>query len=561
MGKGCGKVKRFLIILALLIIISISAYFIFKNSENNEVISISDNIYLVIDDIHYIEDSPVIFEDNNIYISFDIIKEKLDPNLYYDQEEGMVILTDKERVSRFIIGKNKGTTNHREVFINNPVKKIEEKVYIPDEILNIHYDIDINYFEDTDAVVVDKLDSIYPRGKVIMEGAVIRRSFDIKSPILLKNLPVETVLMVFEELKDWYRVRTIDGIIGYIDKKYIKIDLVTNIYQAKEKTMDKAYKNKEMINLTWDYSHGKMLSVDGIKPIHGINIISPTWFSINDEEGNIFDKGNYEYVSKYKSLGHKIWPLIDNSFDPDITHKLLSSSRTRERLIKEIFNIYNNYKVDGINLDFENVYLEDKDLLTQFVRELYPVFREGGMTVSMDITPISTSENWSLSFDRQRLSETVDYMILMAYDQHWANSPVAGSVAQYNWVEKAIKGVLEQVPNGKLVLAVPFYTRLWKVEEIDGEAKISSQALSMESANRFIEENNMELEWDEESGQYYGEISKDGVVYKIWLEDTNSIELKSSLVNKYNLAGIASWRKGFETEKIWPAISNMIKLN
>ena len=230
-------------------------------------------------------------------------------------------------------------------------------------------------------------------------------------------------------------------------------------------------------------------------------------------------------------------------------------------LIKEILDIYSDYKVDGINLDFENVYLEDKDLLTQFVRELYPVFREGGMTVSMDITPISTSENWSLSFDRQRLSETVDYMILMAYDQHWANSPVAGSVAQYNWVEKAIKGVLEQVPNGKLVLAVPFYTRLWKVEEIDGKAKISSQALSMESANRFVKENNMELEWDEESGQYYGETSKDGVVYKIWLEDTNSIELKSSLVNKYNLAGIASWRKGFETEKIWPAISNMIKLN
>src|SRR5690554_892640 len=118
MEKGCGKVKRFLIILALLIIISISAYFIFKNSENNEVISISDNIYLVIDDIHYIEDSPVIFEDNNIYISFDIIKEKLDPNLYYDQEEGMVILTDKERVSMFIIEENKGTTKHREVFIN-----------------------------------------------------------------------------------------------------------------------------------------------------------------------------------------------------------------------------------------------------------------------------------------------------------------------------------------------------------------------------------------------------------------------------------------------------------
>ncbi len=550
--------KRFFIVLMIMAVIATTAYFIYKNSENKEVISISDNIYLVIGDRFFIEDDPVFLDEGNIYIALDIIKENLDPNLFYDQEEEIIIFTDKDRVSRFIIGEKVGTTNYKEFFVNNPVKKIEEKIYIPDEILNVHYDLYINYFEETNAVVLDKVNSKYPLGEVIKEGGVIRINFDKKSPIVLQDLTVGTVVSVFEELKDWYRVRTVEGIIGYMDKEYLKVSLTMDIYQVEE---DMDNRNKEMISLTWDYTHGKMLSADGIEPIHGINIVSPTWFSITDEEGNIFDKGNYEYVSKYKSLGYQIWPLIDNSFDPDITYKLLSSSSSRERLIKEILRMYEGYSVDGINLDFENVYLKDKDLLTQFVRELYPVFREKGMVVSMDVTPISTSENWSLSFDRRRLAETVDYIMLMAYDQHWATSPVAGSVAQYGWVEGAIKQVLEEVPNKNLVLTIPFYTRLWKIEEVNGEAKISSQALSMESANKFIEENNMELEWDGESGQYFGETIKEGVVYRIWLEDANSIELKSSLVNKYNLAGIASWRKGFETEEIWPAISNMIKLN
>ena len=210
-----------------------------------------------------------------------------------------------------------------------------------------------------------------------------------------------------------------------------------------------------------------------------------------------------------------------------------------------------DYGFQGINIDFENIHIKDKDLLTQFVRELYPVFKENGLMVSMAISPISTSENWSLSFDRQRLANTTDYLVLMAYDQHWASSPIAGSVAQYSWVESSIKGVLELIPNNKLILAVPYYTRLWT--EVDD--KVLSQAISMESANSFIEKNNVELIWDDESMQYYGELDRDGELIKLWLEDRNSIKYKASLINKYNLAGIASWRKGFETADIWEVIN------
>lgn len=373
-------------------------------------------------------------------------------------------------------------------------------------------------------------------------------------------MPVKTELVVFEEYKDWYKVRTNDGIVGYMEEEYLKIYL-NNIDGVKTDSNKEINKRKEKINLTWDYMHRKMDSIGNIEPIYGVNVVSPTWFSIVNEKGEILDKGNKEYVAEYKKFGYEIWPLINNSFNPDITSKFLSSSKLRQELIEKIVKVYDYYGVDGINIDFENIYMKDKDLLTQFVRELYPIFRERGLIVSIDVTPISVSENWSLCYDRKRLSETVDYIMLMAYDQHWATSPVAGSVAQYKWVEESVKAVLNEVPNDKLVLGIPFYSRLWTIKNIDGKEEVSSKALSMEEVNDFIVENNVELIWDAESGQYCGEVIKEDVTYKIWVEDATSLQLKSSLVNKYDLAGIASWRKGFEKDDVWPVLSQTINFN
>lgn len=549
------------IIIAIVIILSVILFTIWEAKQpNEEVLSIPDEIYVIIGDETFEDSTHALMEEDIIYLSIDVIKEKIDPNLFYDEIEKTVIFTDKEKVLRYIIEEDKATINHKEFYIDNPIKRVDNIVYIPEDILHSRYDIQINYWEDTNTITVDRLNSNYILGHVIKEGGDIRYSFDRKSPIVLKDIPVETELYIFEEYNDWYKVRTFNGIIGYIEKEYLKMDLVKNIYRTEDKAIGEEY-DIGKINLTWDYTYSKMRDISEVKPIVGVNTISPTWFSITSIDGEILDKGNKQYVVEYKKLGYEIWPLIDNSFDPDLTHQFLLSSKAREELINKILGIYDEYGVDGINIDFENVYLKDKDLLTQLVRELYPVFKEKGMTVSIDVTPISVSENWSQCFDRKRLSQTVDYMMLMAYDQHWATSPVAGSVAQYSWVEKSIKGVLEEVPNEKLVLSVPFYTRLWTEEKTDDGEKVSSQALSMDEASRFIEENNVELQWDKESGQYYGQLIQDEKTYKIWIEDSESLRLKSSLINKYDLAGLASWRKGFESEEVWPVISNNIILN
>ncbi len=547
-------------IIPIAILLIIAFLFIFTNKPNQEVITISDEEYLIIEDKTFIENRPVFLEDGTIYISLEIIKENLDPHIFFDSNENILILTNEEKVIRYKLDENLATINNREFYIDKGIKILNEKVYIPGEILKNFYPIEILYFEDTKAIIIEESPSNYVNGQIILEGGNLRTNFDKKSPIVLKNIPIDSEVLIFEEFKDWYKIRTHGGIIGYIEKEYLKINHRKKNEIIKDLKEEYELKN-EKINLTWDYTHEKMTNVDNIEYIDGINILSPTWFSITDNNGNIFDKGNADYVVEHQALGYKIWPLIDNSFDPDLTHELLSSSISRENLIKSISSIYREYNVDGINIDFENIHLKDKDLLTQFVRELYPIFKEMNMIVSMDISPISTSENWSLCYDRLELSKAVDYLMLMAYDQHWATSPVAGSVAEYTWVEEGIIKVLEEIPNEKLILAIPFYTRLWKIENIDNEEKLSSYALSMEKANEFIRKNNMELEWDEQSGQYYGEVQIENTIYKIWLENSNSIKLKSSLVNKYDLSGIASWRKGFETEDIWPVLSNTIQYN
>ncbi|WP_313757093.1 glycosyl hydrolase family 18 protein [Tissierella sp.] len=548
--------KRFIIISLILFIIGsiLGVAYYWQLQPSKKVISYSDELYLIVEEQEVDNEDAVLFYEDILYFSLPVVDNFIDKDIFYDDLEDILIITNKEKTLRYKLDSNIATVNNKEFLTTNTVKRINEKIYIPIDIILKNYNVEINYFEDTNGVVLDYKDINYLNGEIILDGAVIRSNLDIKAPIIVKDMSIGTILNVYAEYESWYKVRTIDGIPGFIEKKYLKINYTKDLFKVEKPIEDNLKElNKKSINLTWDYTYRKVKNTDGITLIPGVNTISPTWFSINGEE-DILDKGNIEYVRKYHDLGYEIWPLINNNFDPDLTHELLSKSSTREKLIKDILELYKYYGFQGINIDFENVHLKTKDLLTQFVRELYPVFKEAGMSVSIDVTGISTAENWSLCYDRKRLSEAVDYMILMAYDQHWASSPVAGSVAEYFWVEKSILGVLEYIPNDKLILGVPFYTRLW----VEKDGKVSSQALSMEMANKFISENNMDLIWDDNALQYYGQIEKDEKIYKIWLENTRSLEIKASLVHKYELAGIASWRKGFETADIWDSLYKVL---
>jgi spore germination protein YaaH len=281
-----------------------------------------------------------------------------------------------------------------------------------------------------------------------------------------------------------------------------------------------------------------------------------------DGEGRIRSIADAGYSEWARGKGIQVWGLFSNGFEPDRTHEALSTYETRYAMIQQLLAYAKTFRLQGINIDFENVYTKDKDNLVQFVREMTPLLHEQNLVVSIDVTPKSNSEMWSVFLDRQRLGASVDFMMLMGYDEHWASSPVAGSVSTLPWVERSIQRILDEdgVPPEKLVLGIPLYMRIWTEEpQEDGQLKVSSKTMSMDAVKKLIQEKKLKPVFSEEAGQNYVEFKEGETTKKIWIEDAVSIRARAELAKAYSLAGVASWRRGFETSDIWAELDKTLQ--
>jgi spore germination protein YaaH len=314
------------------------------------------------------------------------------------------------------------------------------------------------------------------------------------------------------------------------------------------------------INVTWDYisTYDVTPDLSKEKKINGLDVISPTWFNLT-QNGIVINNGDLKYVHDAHEKGYEIWALFKNNFDPDLTTEMLNNPLLREKVIAQLVFYLAYYELDGLNIDFENVYLKDKQLLVTFIKELDFYIEKQNIVLSIDVTVPWGSDMWSKFLDRKSIAKYVDYVMLMAYDEHWASSPVSGSVDSIGWVERGISESLKLIPKEKLLLGIPFYTRVWTEKNTSGKKTVSSKSMGMQYVDSFLSDKNEDLTWDEEAGQFLAQYKSDGNIYKIWIEDETSMELKLELVNKYDIAGVASWRKGFENEEIWELIYETIK--
>lgn len=288
----------------------------------------------------------------------------------------------------------------------------------------------------------------------------------------------------------------------------------------------------------------------------GIDVLSPSWFIIENAQGKIKTRhGSVKYVRQAHNKGYQVWALITNNFAPQMTSKLLDSPLARKRVIAQIEQLAKDYELDGFNLDLENINPADKDKLTDFVQEISKALKPQGLIISIDVTIPSNSGYWSKCYDRKAIAEVVDYMMLMAYDEHGAGSEVSGSVASLPWVEDGIQKTLQEgVPEKKLILGMPLYMRLWQ----ETKGKVKAKTLSMAQADKVIQEKELVPVWLSKEGQYYFEYQEKNTRYRVWQENRRSLALKASLVNRYNLAGGAYWRSTLETEAVWPALAETL---
>ncbi len=513
-----------------------------------------EGFIVLLEEMKLRETEDYIYIDDQIYFSVTFLEEFVDSDLFYDIEESVVVFTDDERVGRYYPDSKNATMNNKGILLISTLKIVDKEVFMPNDLVSELYRDILSFHWNNNSLVIDFKEYEYMEAEII-EDTFLYVSPHKRSAMIGEGLVKGERVVVFSEEGSWFKVRTADGLIGYVEEESILIEYGHKRFKRSiDDEGEPTTGDDGKINLTWEYTYGPMKNIDSAPDMQGVNVVAPTWFDISEENGEIYDKGNYDNSILYKAAGYRVWPAVTNSFDPEMTSVFLRSSESRERIIGDLLDLYRYYQADGINIDFENIYYEDRDYLTQFVRELYPIFKSNGMTVSMDVTAISTSPNWSMVYDRERLQKSLDYIVLMAYDQHWAASPVAGSVAQYWWVEESVSRLLEEVPAEKLVLGMPFYSRVWDVDD-DG---VSSQAVTMTTALEFIEKNNIETVWDEDSQQYYGEVKVGETTRKIWLEDWNSLYYKVSLVHKYDLAGIATWRKGFEVPSVWELLDGYL---
>lgn len=511
-------------------------------------------------------DDPAAGSGDELMLTFETVKSLLDPYLYHEPSGDAVILTTADKVVRFKTDQLTAWVNEEPVHLNFPVTVIEDRLYLPVQILEPYYRFAWRESSETGAVLLFLEGEVHQWADIrpadpLAGTAALRRAPDHKSPILADLAPDERVLLLGDEGR-WYRVQTLAGWIGYVAKE--EAALAEPEVVVAERREERHIPWKPLggkINLTWEQVGARNPDTSAIGDMPGLNVVSPTWFYLADDDGTVGNKASHAYVNWAHERGYQVWALFSNDFNPDRTRAVLSDYGKRLNVIRQLLHYAEAYRLQGINIDFENVYMEDKEMLTQFVRELTPYLHEQGLVVSIDVTIRGGSPMWSLFLDRKALGETVDYMAVMTYDQHWASSPVAGSVAELGWTEKGIADIIREdhVPPEKLLLGVPFYTYIWTEEKEGGQTKVRSRAVGISYTERLLAEKGLEPVFDEAAGQDYVEYEEDGKRVRIWLENEKSMRARMEIVNKYGLAGVASWRRGLETPEIWDVMKESLE--
>ena len=487
-------------------------------------------------------------ENNNVFLSLADIRNYFDKYIEYNKENGDIVTTSEINIAKMSTKNNEITINGEEEKLNSSAIEKNDTIYLPfSEISEKVYDVDLEYIQDTNTIIIDSLDRKQEVANTTKETKLKYKPQTLSGT--LEKIEANEQVVYIEETNNWAEVRSKDGTIGYIKKE--DLGNVEVAREAKE-YIDKV---EGKVNLVWDYYSEYAKAPDRMgETMDGVNVVSPSFFSLERESnGEIYDNAKddgAEYIEWAHNNNYQVWAMFSNNSLKDTTSQILNDYEKREAMIENLMDLVEEYNLDGVNVDFENMNESDKNVYSRFLIELAPRLKKIGKTLSVDVTAPDGSETWSLCFDRNTIANVADYIVFMAYDQYGTSSNKAGTTAGYNWVEANIKKFLgqEDVDPEKIILGIPLYMRLWE-EDDDGTAK--PEVVNMKDMFDVLPENQV-AKWDEELKQYYVEYEEDGKTYKMWVENEKSVGEKINLANQYNLAGIAFWEKDRETnDEFW----------
>lgn len=561
------------IFIIVVILIAVISLLIKKYSPSKEKIDLNsyyniqneDDMAIVLDNQRI--DDMAKYWDGHVYLEYEMIHDNLNQRFYWDANENIlryVTATD-------VISVNAGEQSYMVTKTNENtdyviVKVDADKMYVALDFVQLYTNIDFKVSEKPNRVQITS-----QWGKIetaeVKRSTEIRQKGGIKSPIVAE-LEKGSKVTVIESGDNWSKVCTEDGMIGYLKNNKLEETQKETISREFEEPVFNHLLKNEKISLGWHQVTNKEANnrvANVLQSTKGINVLSPTWFYLNDNNGNIYSLASRSYVDYCHQNGVEVWALVSNLENPDVdTTYVLTHTSTRDYLVNQIIAAAIEYNLDGINLDFEALESEVGDAYIQFIRELSIKCENNNIVLSVDNYVPS---DYTAFYNRSEQALFADYVIIMAYDEHTRVSEDVGPVASINFVKEGVENTLKEVPAEQTILGMPFYTRVWELTPKDGAGEDVESASEdylpytftcseegMQTVENRYTVNGAQATWDEESGCYYTEYENGGKTYKIWIENESSLEEKLKVMKENSLAGAAYWKLGFERSSAWDTI-------
>ena len=510
-----------------------------------------------------------------VYVAYNIVRDYINSRFYWDPNENVLLYMLPEDMISVDVGSKDYSISKK--------KKSEDYVILKTEGNTAYIALDfVQQYTNIDYEVSNNPDHVMIRTKwgktdvaTVKKNTQVRYQGGVKSPVLAELKKKDEVTVVESE-QNWKKVRTADGVIGYVKNKTLKNEEKKNITRKFEEQDYSNITKDYTINMAWHNVTNQDANnavAQRIAQTKGLTTLAPTWIHVADTNGNISSIASADYVSYAHKQNVEVWMTV-RDFDGGISsekesYELLSYTSRRETLITQLIAEALRVGVDGINVDFEKISDKCGEHYIEFIRELSVKCRQNGLVLSVDNY---VPKSFNTQYDRKEQGIVADYVVIMGYDEYYAGSPEAGPVSSYNYVKEGITETLKEVPAEKVISGIPFFTRLWKEtpkteEELKSDkgtdaeqysATVESDAYGMDNAQAIVKQAGVDTTWDKKAGQNYATWEADGSKYEIWMEDSKSIEAKLKLMKKYKLAGPAEWSLGQESSDIWNLIQKYV---
>ena len=562
MNKSTAGKKRIVIVAAfvILIVVMVAMFMIVRYTPTKEKMNgyvffnldkSTDKTMVIIDGKQY-SDTGVV-TDGRHYLPQEFVADNINAGFYYDKESQAVLYSDSSYMYTYMSGKNVYTDDTGKTYNTDypVVIDINGECFIAWEYIAEHTDCEYAYGSEPERINI----SIERENKqcvTVKKKSAVRYRGGIKSPVL-EYVQKGDRLVYEDDLDDWIKVTTATGYTGYI-KKTEASDTFEYIREEKNYETHNYNMKDDKVTLAWFQVSGVAgnSGIDNnIATASGVNVLAPTWYSVTDSSGSMSCYASAGLVNKMHQRGTDVWALVSD-FDTNVDFAALySSKKARTNMVNTLINDAEKYGFDGINLDFENIKSAYAKDYLQFVRELSIACERKGLVLSTDNYK---PEAYNRCYNLKEQSRFVDYVIVMAYDEHYAGTD-AGSVASLPFVKEAVEATVQLVGKEHVIAGIPFYTRIWTTT--DGNT--TSRAVGMQAAVDQLNSDGQVALWNDDCGQYVASYTVGNSTRQIWFEEEKSIEAKMQVIQENNVAGVAGWKLGLEKSSVWSVISKYNK--